>query len=85
MLYQIVSVLLNVSAAIFAGVQFSKLLKALHTREGDERDSGLYLSSSLLTFSVPFFSPVANNSSSTASLFFVIVAVSTFFSVRARS
>lgn len=82
MLYEILSVIANITGAIFAGIQFARFIKIATGKAGKKQDPVLAFSTGLLAFAIPFFTPIAHNLGASASFFIALAAVSTLISAR---
>lgn len=82
MLYEIVSIIANLAGAIFGGVQFARFIKISTGKAGKKQDPTLAFSTGLLTFAIPFFTPIAHSLGASASFFIALAAVSTLISAR---
>lgn len=74
--YTIISIVLNVLGAVYAGFQFGRIINPLRQDADAKKNLPLQFSSGLLAFAIPFFSPVSHNVGSSAS-FFIAVAAAT--------
>lgn len=76
-MYFTLSFIANLAGAVFAGVQFARVSVAIKDSNHKNRDISLSLSSGMLAFAIPFFSPISHNLGASVSLFIALCSVST--------
>lgn len=78
----LISSILNIGAAIGAGIAFAKLLKLLSGGQQRAERVPRYFSFGLLAFAVPFYAPFPDKLPQTVSAFIALVAVTTLIASR---